>query len=93
LLTAFAIRDIGNAAKAGHFKVKDAKLTFKLACYAIIGASLAIMQRRLPASAKGETVVRLLCMNGVGEAEAIELASRPRPPLPPENSVPEHRLK
>jgi hypothetical protein len=26
-------------------------------------------------------------MNGVNEAEATELASRPCPPLPPENSM------
>ena len=32
-----------------------------------------------------ETVVRLLCMTGVGEAEARELANRPRPALPPES--------
>lgn len=89
----FAVRDLENATKAGRFKITDAKLTFKLACFAIIGASLDITRRVLPASAIDETVVRILCMNGIGEAEAMELASRPRPPLPPENSVPEHKLK
>jgi AcrR family transcriptional regulator len=83
----FAIRDIENAVMAGRFNVKDARLTFKLACFAMIGASTAITQGVLPASAIDETVVRMLCMNGVSEAEATELASRPCPPLPPENTV------
>lgn len=89
----FAVRDLENAIKAGRFKITDPRLTFKLACFAIIGASLDITRRALPVSAIDETVVRILCMNGIGEAEAIELAHRPRPPLPPENSVPEHKLK
>jgi AcrR family transcriptional regulator len=80
----FAIRDIENAIKAGRFKVRDARLTFKLACFAIIGASRAITQGILPRSAIDETVVRLLCMNGLSEAEAIELASRKAPLLRPE---------
>lgn len=82
---AFAIRDIEMATKAGRFKVKDARLTFKLASFAIIGASRGITQGILPISAIEETVVRLLCMNGLSEAEAVELARRPRPKLPPEN--------
>ncbi len=89
----FAIRDIELATKAGRFKVKDAKLTFKLASFAIIGASRGITQGILARSAIDETVVRLLCMNGLSETEAIVLATRPRPPLPPENSVAEHKLK
>jgi AcrR family transcriptional regulator len=83
----FAVRDIENATKAGRFKVQDARLTFKLACFAIIGAARAITQGILPATALDETVVRLLCMNGLSEDEAIELANRHRPPLPAENSV------
>jgi AcrR family transcriptional regulator len=83
----FATRDLEKATKANRLKVSDARITFKLACYAIIGVSLAITRRTLPQSAKDETIVRLLCMTGIGEAEAIELASRPCPPLPPENSV------
>jgi AcrR family transcriptional regulator len=89
----FAIRDIEMATKAGRFKVKDAKLTFKLASFAIIGASRGITQGILSRAAIDETVVRLLCMNGLSEAEAIDLANRPRPDLPPESSVTEHRLK
>ena len=84
----FAVRDIENAVKAKRFKVKDARLTFKLACFAIIGASSAINHGELPISAINETIVRLLCMNGVSEAEAIELANRPCPPLPTEKIVP-----
>jgi AcrR family transcriptional regulator len=89
----FAIRDIETATKAGRFKVKDAKLTFKLASFAIIGASRGITQDILPLSAIDETIVRLLCMNGLSEAEAIELAARPRPELPPVNMKPTRRKK
>lgn len=80
----FAIRDIEKATAAGRFKVKDARLTFKLASFAIIGASRAVTLGIFPASAIDETIVRLLCMNGMSESEAIELANRPRPALPPE---------
>lgn len=80
----FAIRDLENATKAGRFKVADARLTWKMASYAIVGVSLAVNQGILSDSVKDETVVRLLCMTGIGEAEATDLASRPRPPLPPE---------
>jgi AcrR family transcriptional regulator len=89
----FAIRDIENATKAGRFKVSDARLTFKMASYAIIGASRAITQGTLAATSIDECVVRMLCLNGIGEAEAIDLARRPRPPLPPENSVSQHKLR
>jgi AcrR family transcriptional regulator len=80
----FAERDLVNATRAGRFKVADAKLTFKMAAYAIVGVCLAVTQDELPESVKDETVVRCLCMTGIGEAEAIELANRPRPDLPPE---------
>jgi AcrR family transcriptional regulator len=89
----FAIRDIENAVRAKRFKVKDAQLTFKLACFAIIGASSAMNHGELPLSAIDETVVRLLCMNGVSEADAIELAGRLCPPLPPENSITKLKTK
>ncbi len=89
----FAIRDIENATKAGRFKVTDAKLTFKLASYAIIGASRAMTQSVFTPAAVDEIVVRMLCLNGLSQAEATELANRPRPPLPPESSIQEHKLK
>jgi AcrR family transcriptional regulator len=89
----FAIRDLEKATLAGRFKIADARITFKLASYAIIGASLAITQGILPISAKDEIIVRLLCMNGIGEAEALDLARRPCPVLPPEGSVPDYRLR
>jgi AcrR family transcriptional regulator len=82
----FAIRDIENAVRAKRFKVKDA-------CFAIIGASSAMNHGELPLSAIDETVVRLLCMNGVSEADAIELAGRLCPPLPPENSITKLKTK
>lgn len=78
----FAIRDLENASNAGRFRVSDAPLTWKMATYSIVGVSLAVTQGNLPPSVVQEAVVRLLCMTGIGEAEAIELASRPRPMLP-----------
>ncbi len=89
----FAIRDLENATKAGRFKVADGQLTWKMACHAIIGVSLAVTEGKLGDGVIDETVVRLLCMTGIGEAEAIDLANRPRPPLPPERAVADHRLK
>jgi AcrR family transcriptional regulator len=83
----FAIRDLENATKAGRFKVKDASLTFKMAAHAIVGSCLSITQGDFAADAVEEIVVRTLCMTGIGEAEAIELATRERPPLPLEGSV------
>jgi AcrR family transcriptional regulator len=89
----FAIRDLENATRAGRFRVKDASLTFKMAAHAIIGGSLAITHGDFPASAIDEMVVRILCMTGIGEAEAVELASRERPPLPLEGSITRSRVK
>ena len=81
----FAIRDLRNAAKAGRMRVADAELTWKMATYAIIGVSLAVTSGGLPLSVIDESIVRLLCMTGLPEPEAIELANRPRPALPPEH--------
>jgi AcrR family transcriptional regulator len=83
----FAERDLANATRAGRFKVADASLTFRMAAYAIVGVGLAVTQGELPESAKEETVVRILCMTGIGEAEARELAARPRPALADEAAV------
>jgi AcrR family transcriptional regulator len=83
----FAIRDLENATKAGRFKVKDASLTFKMAAHAIVGACLSITQGGFAADSVEEVVVRILCMTGIGEGEATELASRERPPLPREGSI------
>ena len=77
----FAIRDLENATKAGRFKVADAKLTFKMATYAMIGVSLAVTRSEITHPVIHETVIRLLCMTGIGEAQAIDLANRPRPAL------------
>ncbi|UIJ83196.1 TetR/AcrR family transcriptional regulator [Rhizobium leguminosarum] len=82
----FATRDLENATKAGRFKVPDAQLTWKMASYAIVGVGVAVNNDLLPPSILDETVIRLLCMTGIGEAEAIDLAGRPRPALPPEKS-------
>ncbi|MGB8818762.1 MAG: TetR/AcrR family transcriptional regulator [Rhizobiaceae bacterium] len=80
----FAIRDLETATRAGRFKVADAALTWKMATFAIVGVSIAVTQDQMSQSLIRETVVRLLCMTGIGEAEAIELAARARPALPAE---------
>jgi len=89
----FAIRDLENATKAGRFKVKDASLTFKMAAHAIVGGCLSITQGDFPTDAVEEIVIRTLCMTGIGEAEAVELAQRERPPLPLEGSIVSRKVK
>lgn len=78
----FAIRDLENANEAGRFHVDDASLTWRMTSCAIVGLSLAITKDELPMSAVDQAVVSLLCMTGIGEEQARELAKRPRPPLP-----------
>lgn len=78
----FAIRDLKNATHAGRFKVDDAELTWKMTSHAVVGISLTITQGQLDDSVIDETVVRLLCMTGIGRSEAVELANRERPALP-----------
>lgn len=77
----FAIRDLRRATEAGRFRVSDPRLVWKLATHAIVGVSLAITKDELPSAAIDETVVRLLCMTGIGADSALELANRPRPDL------------
>jgi AcrR family transcriptional regulator len=89
----FAIRDLENATKAGRFKVRDASLTFKMAAHAIVGGCLSVSQGGFSADAIEEILVRILCMTGIGEAEAIELANRERPPLPVEGSITNRKAK
>jgi AcrR family transcriptional regulator len=83
----FAIRDLEKATKAGRFKVKNANLNFKMAAHAIVGSCLAITQGEIAVDAVDDIVVNVLCMTGIGEVEAIELANRDRPPLPIEGSI------
>lgn len=78
----FAIQDLKTATTAGRFKVDDPELTWKMATHAIVGVALAVTSGELPQSVVGETVVRLLCMTGIGREEAVELAHRERPALP-----------
>jgi AcrR family transcriptional regulator len=80
----FAIRDLERAVRAGRFTLTDARLTFKLACYAIVGVSVAIVRGEMSADAIEPAVVRMLCMAGLAEADAVALARRPTPPLPVE---------
>lgn len=81
----FAIRDLRNAMAAGRFSNRDPELTWRMSCFSIVGVSLAITKGELPATSIDEAVVRLLCMAGMNEPEARELATRPRPPLAPES--------
>ena len=83
----FAVRDLENATKAGRFKVSDASLTFKMAAHAIVGGCLAINQGDFPPVSIEDIVIGILCMTGIGVAEASELANRERPPLPDEGSL------
>lgn len=78
----FAIRDLEIATDAGRFKVDNASLTWKMATFAIVGVALSVVNDECPEFTIDETVVRLLCMTGIGREEAIELAGRPRPALP-----------
>ena len=78
----FAIRDMENATVAGRFKVDNGELTWKMASHAIVGVALSVTTDELPVEVIDETVVRLLCMTGIGRAEAQELAGRDRPDLP-----------
>lgn len=80
----FAIRDLRQATTAGRFFADDPDLVWKLATHAIVGVSLAITNGELPEGKLHETVVRLLCMTGIGAEAARELAARPRPALEPE---------
>ena len=89
----FAIRDLENATAVGRFKVADAPLTWRMAAHAIVGVCLAVTEGQVPYEAQHETVVRLLCMTGIGEAEAIDLAGRERPPLPVEGSVRQRKIR
>lgn len=83
----FAIRDLQNATSAGRFSTPDPELTWRMSCFAIVGASLAMTKGEIGASLIEETVVRLLCMAGMSEVDSRELAARPRPPLPPEATL------
>ena len=64
--------------------MSNAELVWRLTTHALIGASLAITEGKVPASASDQIIVRLLCMTGIGANAAVELAGRPRPALKPE---------
>lgn len=80
----FAIRDLRQATEAGRFSCTDPELVWRIATHAIVGVSLAITRGDLPEDRIHETVVRLLCMTGIGTDAAEDLAARPCPALPPE---------
>lgn len=80
----FAIRDLRNAALAGRFHAPDPELVWRMASHAIVGVSLAITSGQIPPGELDESVVALLCLTGIGEEAARDLARRPRPALEPE---------
>lgn len=80
----FAIRDLQQATAAGRVTVHDPALVWRMTAHAIVGVSLAVTNSELQEDAIQETVVRLLCMVGLDEISAHELASRPRPMIEPE---------
>lgn len=82
----FAIRDLRQATEAGRIAVSDPALVWRMTSHAIVGASLAITNGELPEEAIPEAVIRLLCMIGLDEAGARDLAARPRPSIEPEAS-------
>ena len=83
----FAIRDLETATRAGRFKVDDAVLTWKMATHAMVGVALSVTNGDLAASVIDECVVRLLCMTGIGRADAVDLAHRDRPALSGETAA------
>ncbi|MFT4149324.1 MAG: helix-turn-helix domain-containing protein [Paracoccaceae bacterium] len=80
----FAIRDLRQATQAGRFFCEDADLVWRMATHAIVGISLAVTSGAMSEDALDEALVRLLCMTGIGIADARDLANRPRPRLRPE---------
>lgn len=80
----FAIRDLRKATEASRIPVNDPALIWRMTSHAIVGVSLAITNRELPEDVIPDTVIRLLCMIGLDETSARELASRPRPSIEPE---------
>ncbi len=77
----FAIRDLRRASQAGRFQVSDAELVWRLTTHALIGAALAITNDKVPPGNKRQIITQLLCMTGIGNDAAVELASRPRPKI------------
>jgi len=80
----YAIRDLQQATAAGRFNADAPELIWRMACHAIIGISLSITTGEMSEAQIPDTVVRLLCMAGIGVENARELANRPRPELGPE---------
>lgn len=80
----FAIRDLKQATEAGRIGVSDPSLIWRMTAHSIVGASLAITNGELSDDAIPEIVMRLLCMIGLDEVSARELALRPRPAIEPE---------
>jgi len=80
----FAIRDLDNASKAGRFQIANTDLNWRLTSYAIVGVAIAITSGELPQDSIDQAVIRFLCMAGLEEQQAMELANLPCPPLAPE---------
>lgn len=78
----YAMRDLNQARAAGRYAFDDVELVWRQAIWGAIGLCRAINDGEVSADSMTEAVVNLLGMVGVPRAEAWEIASRPRPPLP-----------
>lgn len=72
----YAIRDLRLATAAGRFFTSDPDFVWRIATHAIVGVSRAINRDDLSPAAIDETIVRLLCMTGVGIEEARKLNNK-----------------
>jgi AcrR family transcriptional regulator len=78
----YAMRDLQQARAAGRYVFDDVELVWRQATWAAVGLCRAIGDGTVSDDRLTEAVVNLLGMVGVARAEAWEIASRPRPPLP-----------
>lgn len=75
----YAMRDLKAAADNGMSAFSDVELVFRLTTHALIGASLAIRNGELAESSLKQIVIELLCLTGIGMAEAKALVRRSQP--------------
>lgn len=78
----YAMRDLTKARDGDRFQFDTVEIAWRQASWAIVGTSLAVCEGRLSADQLAEAVANLLCMVGLGRAEAWEIARRPQPALP-----------
>ncbi len=72
----YAIRDLEKAVSSSRFFINDASLVWRMTSHTIIGVALATTRGQLTLDAVRPTVVRLLCMTGIGVEEARQIAAQ-----------------